>query len=303
MAEQEVALAPGESKVVTFEAIPHEARTYQVSVNGLTGSFMATAPEITVSFDSLDVWDIEGVPFVSVGMEAGVPSGDDFITWYNHWNMAQHNMYLTPGAKQVWNCAGEDILIQTASDLSEYQACHTQLGYDVLGPIVDAFMECGVTLVTRYGNYSSIGDMLSLARDWVCYRTRIQTDILTAYLTEPIVMDKIRGISMTVVGKADIIERYIALGQTVMTENYLWYQPTFAAPMPPPAFRGDGNILYQEPSVINATGVFARGYYYPGIYDGKISIRWFSSAIGREGAVYCDFRVKNLARVTGEGVI
>lgn len=41
MAEQQVTLQPGESQPVTFEAIPHEARTYQVSVNGLTGSFRA----------------------------------------------------------------------------------------------------------------------------------------------------------------------------------------------------------------------------------------------------------------------
>ncbi|GAI66947.1 unnamed protein product, partial [marine sediment metagenome] len=44
MAEQVVELAPGESKLVSFEAIPHEARTYHVSVNGLTGSFVAIAP-------------------------------------------------------------------------------------------------------------------------------------------------------------------------------------------------------------------------------------------------------------------
>lgn len=44
MAEQSVTLNPGESRVVSFEAIPHEARTYQVVVDGLTGSFAATAP-------------------------------------------------------------------------------------------------------------------------------------------------------------------------------------------------------------------------------------------------------------------
>ncbi|GAI61292.1 unnamed protein product [marine sediment metagenome] len=31
MAEQSVTLQPGESKVVSFEATPHEARSYQVS--------------------------------------------------------------------------------------------------------------------------------------------------------------------------------------------------------------------------------------------------------------------------------
>jgi len=41
MAEQSVTLEPAESKVVSFEATPHEAKTYQVAVDGLTGSFKA----------------------------------------------------------------------------------------------------------------------------------------------------------------------------------------------------------------------------------------------------------------------
>lgn len=44
MAEQQVTLQPGESKVISFEAIPHEAKTYQVSVDGLAGSFRAIEP-------------------------------------------------------------------------------------------------------------------------------------------------------------------------------------------------------------------------------------------------------------------
>lgn len=40
MADQTITLAPGGGRLVTFEAIPHEARTYQVSVNGLTGRFV-----------------------------------------------------------------------------------------------------------------------------------------------------------------------------------------------------------------------------------------------------------------------
>ncbi len=46
MAEQTVELEPGESKVISFEAIPHEARRYQVSVNGLTGSFDAIVKQV-----------------------------------------------------------------------------------------------------------------------------------------------------------------------------------------------------------------------------------------------------------------
>ncbi len=54
MAEQTVTLQPSESKVVTFEATPHEAKTYQVSVNGLTGSFtVAPLPPFTFSNESV----------------------------------------------------------------------------------------------------------------------------------------------------------------------------------------------------------------------------------------------------------
>ena len=46
MAEKSVTLEPGQSKVVAFEASPSKAGTYQVSVDGLTGSFNAKAVEI-----------------------------------------------------------------------------------------------------------------------------------------------------------------------------------------------------------------------------------------------------------------
>ena len=49
MAEQQITLNPGESRVVSFEATPTVAKTYQVSVDGLAGSFVAikAAVEIT----------------------------------------------------------------------------------------------------------------------------------------------------------------------------------------------------------------------------------------------------------------
>ena len=42
MAEKIVSLEPGQSEAVSFEVTPAEAKTFQVSVNGLTGSFIAT---------------------------------------------------------------------------------------------------------------------------------------------------------------------------------------------------------------------------------------------------------------------
>ncbi|GAH49199.1 unnamed protein product, partial [marine sediment metagenome] len=78
MAEQTVELAPGESKAVSFEATPHEAKTYQVSVNGLIGSFKAIAPVIEfyrAGYDQpeLTVFNVEGVPFSKVEVINGEP--------------------------------------------------------------------------------------------------------------------------------------------------------------------------------------------------------------------------------------
>ena len=43
MAQQSIELAPGESREIVFEVTATTARTYNVTVNGLTGSFSATA--------------------------------------------------------------------------------------------------------------------------------------------------------------------------------------------------------------------------------------------------------------------
>jgi len=51
-----VTLEPSESKVITFEAIPHEAKTYQVAVDGLSGSFVATKAPPGGEITSL-AWD------------------------------------------------------------------------------------------------------------------------------------------------------------------------------------------------------------------------------------------------------
>jgi hypothetical protein len=42
MAEQTVTLAPGESKVISFEVAPTVAKTYVVTADGLVGTFVAT---------------------------------------------------------------------------------------------------------------------------------------------------------------------------------------------------------------------------------------------------------------------
>jgi len=56
MAEQTVSLAPGESKVVSFEVVPDVARTYSVTVDGLSGTFRATtAPVADIRVENLRI--------------------------------------------------------------------------------------------------------------------------------------------------------------------------------------------------------------------------------------------------------
>ncbi len=141
--------------------------------------------------------------------------------------------------------------------------------------------------------------------DFISKRAMIevtQAPVLTATLAEPISMSKLRGVSLTVVGK-DAVCSVEAAGHGVSTENYLWYQPVFIAEGSPPGFRGGGSVLCNKPNAIDTTGLFAAGRYFPGVYNGTISIRWFDSTIGREYATYVDFRIKGLAHVTGKGVI
>jgi len=60
VAQQTVTLGPGESKVVSFTVTPTVAKTYSVSVDGLTGSFIAT----TVPVADIDVENLVISPTV-----------------------------------------------------------------------------------------------------------------------------------------------------------------------------------------------------------------------------------------------
>ena len=54
MAEQSVTLNPGESKVVSFEVTPTVAKSYSVSVDGLSGTFVATIlPVVDIRVENL----------------------------------------------------------------------------------------------------------------------------------------------------------------------------------------------------------------------------------------------------------
>jgi len=86
MTEQSVTLQPGESQTVSFEMTPAVVKTYSVSVDGLTGSFKATAvPVADIRLEDLTITPAEvyiGEP-VTISVTAtnyGTKAGSKVIT-------------------------------------------------------------------------------------------------------------------------------------------------------------------------------------------------------------------------------
>jgi len=75
MTEQNITLVPGESRLVSFEAIPQEARTYQVSVNGLAGSFKTIVePYHELLVGGIAITSCHGRKFIETGIDTdGIP--------------------------------------------------------------------------------------------------------------------------------------------------------------------------------------------------------------------------------------
>ena len=90
MADQTVALAPGESIQVSFEVTPAQAKTYAVSVDGLTGSFVATEePVADIRVEALTITPSEvyvgqvvtvAVTVTNYGAAAGTKTIDCTVT-------------------------------------------------------------------------------------------------------------------------------------------------------------------------------------------------------------------------------
>jgi hypothetical protein len=85
VAQQSVTLNPGESKTVSFTVTPTVAKTYSVSVDGLSGSFKATtAPVADIKVENLVISPTEvmvgaTVVISVVAMNYGTASGSKTI--------------------------------------------------------------------------------------------------------------------------------------------------------------------------------------------------------------------------------
>lgn len=86
VAEQTVTLEPGESKTISFEVTPTVAKTYSVSVDGLSGSFVATTvPVADIRVENLVISPTEVIVGASVVISVtatnyGTTSGSKVIT-------------------------------------------------------------------------------------------------------------------------------------------------------------------------------------------------------------------------------
>ena len=86
MAQQSVTLQPGESKAVSFEVTPTAVKTYYVSVDGLSGSFVVTtAPVADIRVEDLlisptEVYVGEPVTISVVVTNYGTAAGSKTIT-------------------------------------------------------------------------------------------------------------------------------------------------------------------------------------------------------------------------------
>jgi len=325
MAQQTVSLAPGESRVVSFEATPKEARIYQVSVNGLTGSFKAISAvpaDKIVDFPDLQILNVEGITFNKVAIET-FPNVDVLVELLKAYSVPPGTPYVEQpeGFKPEHLRDAANFILPTVLSTPLDAPYPTQIAHimPAVAAIADRHPDWLYPIgIAPYSVASYIAQGVANV---------IGEPIPTAYLSQPIEMPAIRGISVTAIGKTNGLTEgdfvsgkpglnlnLYGLGYTVMGDIYLYYEPTFTAPMPPPACRGGGIIQCQLtwhtngarypvtfqylPSTLSATGVFSGGYYYPGIYNGRLAVGWKA---GPYSGAYNYFRIKNLAKVTGEG--
>ena len=286
MAEQTIILGPGEGRTVSFKATPSKAKTYQVSVNGLTGSFVVT-PIPGVFLDAVNpidgrlyiqILNVNGIPFTSVGPEPAC-------------SFEKLQQYLENTWAQPWS-TGVGAMVADSVGLANCMFTKVNPCACTTAELVEAVVSCCIShpeyVYKRDWSYEGIG--MTIAAMWRPEKGNIPT----AYLAEPI--NGLNGISLTWVNK-----RITRTAGEVTFRWLLGYEPQFLAPMPAPSFRGDESFTTVWPPIgqartINIKGMYAGGYSYPGMYDGRIRVSYWT--YNNPPYPIADFRIKNLAKVT-----
>jgi len=260
-------------------AMPAAEGTYHVFIDVYAEGYLLAAyqaiedvviapPAPIIDSDSLSVFDVEGIPFESVGMEPVLTSAEfaQYISGYSCQSWVNPNCIASPGA--VAQAVGDAIYADHAT-------------------LVQALISAGVT--------SALAP--TIADRWNFEAAR--QEITVATLSEPIAMGVMRGLtSLVFANKVPIYPRPGVQG----CRFNLIYQPEFFPPMPPPAFFG--YMTLPAVGVISSIPIawcYGSGYYYPGIYNGL-----FSYHVIDEVGQYTQrltFRIRNLAQVSKRGTV
>jgi len=117
MLEQQITLAPAESKVVSFQVTPREARTYHVSVNGLTGNFVAMLPPLDAMFVIAYAWWEDLPSWSQILLHNRWPANTAILTRWKVENTGNEAASLTV---EFWGQSGSISLNPGESDYIEF---------------------------------------------------------------------------------------------------------------------------------------------------------------------------------------
>jgi len=100
VSSQTVALDPNQSKTISFEATPKEAKTYSVSVNGLSGSFKAVGvvPISNISYQNPPSREGERIHIV---LSASLPYLHVYKAWFVSPGLKAPKVLTTPVGQEV----------------------------------------------------------------------------------------------------------------------------------------------------------------------------------------------------------
>lgn len=244
---------------------------------------------VELDYPQLTILDVEGIPFTRITTEP-MCTLVDYI--------AHLALYADPSQPYIYISDLEALVNCVASVVDPCTASEGEIFSTLLGP-------CKEYLVLNPGaTWEATASLLT--GSWVVKRPT--GDITAVYLAEPIAMSRMRGV------KIHYLNKTLAPKDPRFEEDpaiiwILFYQPQFIPPdliygFAPPGFRAIDYLRISPGEEGEATpSVFAGGYYYPGTYDGFIYADytgwypyWSQRPIGT-------FRIKNLARVTGSGVL
>lgn len=278
MAEQRVTLNPSEAQVISFEAMPKTAKTYHVSVNGLTGSFVAKA--LILELPDIDILNVEGRPFIEVGKELKCTLAD----WAKHLYNWGGPIWPSP-----WVSNAESLYKSTSALVNPCTATREELenallaNQQYLSPPAGASIEDAINLILNHWF-----EGLTYPRVPI----KPKGDIAYATLAEPIIMGKAEPITLSYYLKR--------IGQYFTLDWRFHFEPQFLFKSPNPVgYRASSSGNVAE-GTVEIGGRYSVGYFELGIYNGVFRAELTEMAAQ---LFVRNFRIKNMAKITRAGMV